>query len=265
MERGAWARRLLREKKTAAWFLANVIWIDLCSKVIPGSPKKAFDQLSSGRNKRKRLMSPGAGNSSNNLGGSDTAEKQKGFGDIRVWFGVALTRGVLGVTVFTTTEGIGAFPGETPQGIRQFIERLPQMLNQMLGRRTRKPRTLFSDRGQGFYHKTTGCITGEYETVCRELCFKPWARTNSRVGARAQPPDIADVLLHETAIADLRALIFKSTPVKPWEETAERFAARLQEAVDHANAEHRLADLCREMPQRLDSSVKVYEGDRLPK
>ena len=120
------------------------------------------------------------------------------------------------------------------------------MLNQMLGRGARKPRTLFSDRGQGFYHKTTGCITGEYETVCRELSFKPW-------------------LLHETAIAGLRELIFKSTPVKPWEETAERFAARLQEAVDHANAEHRLADLCRGMPQRLDALVKVYEGDQMPK
>ena len=118
---------------------------------------------------------------------------------------------------------------------------------------------------QGFYHKTTGCITGEYETVCRELSFKPWAGTNSRIGARAQPPDIADVLLHETAIADLRALIFKSTPVKPWEETAERFAARLQEAVDHANAEHRLADLCRQMPQRLDDLVRTHKGDRLPK
>ena len=88
---------------------------------------------------------------------------------------------------------------------------------------------------------------------------------SARIGARAQPPDIADVLLHETAIADLRALIFKSTPVKPWEETAERFATCLQEAVGHANAEHHLADLCREMPQRLDALVKVYEGDRLPK
>ena len=45
----------------------------------------------------------------------------------------------------------------------------------------------------------------------------------------------------------------------------QRFAARLQEAVDHANAEHRLADLCREMPQRLDALVKVYEADRLPR
>ena len=101
--------------------------------------------------------------------------------------------------------------------------------------------------------------------MCREVSFKPWAGANSRIGARAQPPDIADVLLHETAIAGLRELILKSTPVKLWEETAARFAACLQEAVDHANGEHRLPDLCREIPQRLDALVKVYEGDRLPK
>ena len=75
------------------------------------------------------------------------------------------------------------------------------------------------------HHETTGCIPGEYETVCRELSFKPWAGANARIGARAQPPDIADVLLHETAIAGLRELIYKSIPVKPWEETAEGFAA----------------------------------------
>ena len=103
-ERMEWASRLLLEGKPATWFFMNVLWIDLCSKVIPGNPKKAFDQLQSGRNKRKRLMSPGAINKSENLGGSDTAEKQKSYGDTRVWFGIALTRGVLGVTVFTNTE-----------------------------------------------------------------------------------------------------------------------------------------------------------------
>ena len=41
VERMEWARRLLREKKAAAWFFTNIIWIDLCSKAIPGNPKKA--------------------------------------------------------------------------------------------------------------------------------------------------------------------------------------------------------------------------------
>ena len=38
-----------------------------------------------------------------------------------------------------------------------------------------------------------------------------------------------------------------------------------QEAVDHANAVHRHANLCRQMPQRLDDLVKTHKGDRLPK
>ena len=267
VERMEWARRLLREKKAAAWFFTNIIWIDLCSKVIPSNPKKAYDQLQASRNKRRRLMSPGGSSrdASDNSGGSDTAEKQKGFGDTRVWFGVALTRGVLGVTVFTTTEGAGAFPGENPEGVRQFVSRLPQMLNRMLGRSTRKPRVIFSDRGPGFYHRSTGAITGEYETVCREHRFKPWAGNNARRGPRAQPPDIPDVLLHETAISHLRERVYKSTPRKPWEETPKELETRLRAAEAYANAEYRLADLCRELPKRLENLVKVTHGDRLPK
>ena len=264
-ERMAWARRLLREKKSIPWLFTNIIWIDLCSKVIPGNPKKAPDQVQAGRNKRKRLMSPGATGCTVNLGGSDTAEKQKSYGDVRVWFGVALTRGVLGVIVFTETEGTGAYPGECPEGARQFVSRLPRLLNEMLGRATRKPRILFSDRGPGFYHRTTGGITGEYETSCREHGFEPWAGTNSRQGPRAQPPDIPDVLLHETAIAHLRENVFKSTPRRPWEETPVEFATRLRAAAAHANTEYRLGDLCRELPKRLDDLVKVTAGDRLPK
>ena len=53
--------------------------------------------------------------------------------------------------------------------------------------------------------------------------------------------------------------------ISPGEETPERFAARFQEAVDHANAAHRHADLCRQMPQRLDDLVKTHTGDRQPK
>ena len=51
----------------------------------------------------------------------------------------------------------------------------------------------------------------------------------------------------------------------PWEETPEWFAARFQGAVDHANAAHRHADLCRQMPQRLDDLVRTHKGGRLPK
>ena len=159
--RVAWGTRLLKEVsdgKNADWFCRNIVWIGLCSKVIPGSPQKALDQQQAARNKKLRLMSPNATTKSMNMGGSATAETQASYGDTRVYYGVVLCRGVLGATVFTD---VGDFPGETPLGIRYFIERLPALLQTMLGCDTPKPRTIFSDRGPGFYHKCTGYITGE--------------------------------------------------------------------------------------------------------
>ena len=66
-DRLAWGQRLLAENRrlnrSAAWFLQNIVWLDICSKVIPGSPAKALDQENAARNKNKRLMSTGASSS----------------------------------------------------------------------------------------------------------------------------------------------------------------------------------------------------------
>ena len=129
--RAGWARRLQRLGLDEAWFLRNVVWIDLCNKVIPGSPKKAFDQLAAGDSKRKRLMSPDAVQASDNAGGSKAAERQCSWGDTRVWHLVVMTRGRLGVHVFTNVDD---FPGETPLGAGMALARLPQILRRMLGR-----------------------------------------------------------------------------------------------------------------------------------
>ena len=76
-----------------------------------------------------------------------------GYGSTRVYFGVVLSRGVLGVAVFTD---VAQFPGETPEGVRLLVERLPGVLDEMLGCSSKKPRTLFTDRGSGFYHRRWG-------------------------------------------------------------------------------------------------------------
>ena len=81
-----------------------------------------------------------------------TAEKQCGFGDTRVFLIVVLSRGVLGVRVFTAKED---FPGETPEGGRLLVNHLPAVLKRMLGASAKLPRTIFSDRGPGFFHRTT--------------------------------------------------------------------------------------------------------------
>ena len=74
--RCSWSDRLLAEGMSDAWYLRNVVWIDLCSKIIPGTPEKAYDMMLAGKNKRKRLMSSDAVNEAENQGGSKTAEKQ---------------------------------------------------------------------------------------------------------------------------------------------------------------------------------------------
>ena len=83
------AKRLLGENHTAAWYRDTVVWVDICSKVIPGTLQK----------------SPGSMASSKNLGGSKTADKQCCWGDTRVFMAVVLARGVLCVKVFTEREG----------------------------------------------------------------------------------------------------------------------------------------------------------------
>ena len=112
-------------------------------------------------------MSPDASQASDNLGGSKTAERQASRGDTRVWFAALLARGRFGVTVFTDVAG---FPGETSLGAGMVVDRLPRLLRRMLGPDAPKPRTLFTDRGPGFY-AGTGSITAEYDAACRRNGF----------------------------------------------------------------------------------------------
>ena len=109
-----------------------------------------------------------------------------------------------------------------------------------------------------------GTITGDYETACRAGGFKPWAGTNSKKGPRAQPRDIGDVLLHETAISWLRREEENTRPKRPWEETPHEFAKRLQKGVRRINKEFDVRGLCMEFPQRLDDLINKTTGDRLP-
>ena len=146
-----------------------------------------------------------------------------------------------------------------------LVGRLPGLLNKMLGRSARKPRTIFTDRGPGFYHRTWGTITGDYESACREHGFKPWQGSNAKKGPHAQPGDIGDVLLHETAISWMRRREEATRPTKPWEETPHDVAARLQAAVCHVNEQFEVRALCMEFPQRLHDLVNKTRGDRLPK
>ena len=146
-----------------------------------------------------------------------------------------------------------------------MVNGLPALLDKMLGKDKAKPRTIFSDRGPGFFHRRWGTITGDYESALKEHGFRCWQGSNSIKGPRAQPRDIADVLLHETANGWLKALEEKCRPKVPWEETPEDLARRLQGCVDHINSNFDVRGLCMEFPQRLEALANVALGDRLRK
>ena len=260
-EQLAWARRLLRLGRSSAWHRGNVIWADMSSKVIPGTPQKAFQQSLAGKGKRRRLMSSDAAAESRHFAGTSPAERQASTGDTRVYFLLTATRGVLGIKTFSAVD---TFPGETQAGAALCVEALPQLLKHMLGQATPKPRTLFTDRGPGFYNNRYGTITGDYEGACRKHGFHPWAGTNAKMGPKAQPGDIADVFPHETITAWVRARLAKSAQDlrSPWQETPAKFAQRLEAVVKDINAECDVASACASFPARLRNLV-ASKGDRL--
>ena len=63
--------------------------------------------------RKGRLVSPGSMALSSIWGGSQAAEKQCGCGDTRVFWLAVLTRGKLGIHVFTELDD---FPGDAPGG-----------------------------------------------------------------------------------------------------------------------------------------------------
>ena len=146
------------------------------------------------------------------------------------------------------------------------VEKLPRMLKNMLGRNGRKPDVLFTDRGPGFYNRRYGTITGDYEAACTHHGFSLWAGNNADTGPRAQPADIADMLLHETATSWIRAELAKTGASlrEPWTETPVEFGARMPEVVQTVNATCDVSGLCMQFPRRLRALIKT-KGDRIAK
>ena len=259
-ERAEWARRLLRENDSETWYHKHVIWVDVCSKVLAKEPRKACEAVRYGKSKKRRLMSPGCRGDSENIGGTKESQKQCSQGDTRVWYFVAMARGVYAAHAFVGK----AYHAETQALAADCVSRLPSMLTKMLGN-VRKPNVIFSDRGPGFYHRRYGSVTPDYDEARAAHGFQLWAGTNSKEGPHRQPPDIADVLLHETANAWLSLRLDRSAEhlQKPWEETPAEFARRLGDCVKDINRTCDVDSLCRSFPKRL-RDLQQRGGDRLP-
>ena len=66
----------------------------------------------------------------------------------------------------------------------------------MLGDDAKLPRTVFTDRGTGMYNPQ-GKVVRRYHAALESAGFTLYWGTD----ARRQSPDMADMLLHETAVA----------------------------------------------------------------
>ena len=74
--------------------------------------------------------------------------------------------------------------------------------------------------------------------------------------AAEQPPDIPDVLAHETAISWLKLRESKTKSPRPWEESREAFTVRMR----GINAQCDVDGLCHGFVTRLERVVELKGG-----
>ena len=245
--REGWGKQVLDLELPAAWYERHCIWLDPCSSVIPGSPRSVFDQTQSNNGKGPRWMSKDARIYSRNLRASPYAGHQAQWGDQRVWWFMVFTRGHIKLCIMKDDWQQNA------DGMAQMVSKLPQVLEDMLGDGP-KPRVVFSDRGPGFYQGSHGAICGAYSRALTKDGFRPFAGAN----ASWQPPDIADLLLHESVAGNIRRY-FRRNPIK-WgcdlKVNYKKFVQKMKECEVHLNTHHNLKSLSRAFPNRVKKMVK---------
>ena len=126
------------------------------------------------------------------------------------------------------------------EGQAQMVKRLPKILKKMLGNDETWASTVFTDRGPGFYWPLQGTICPKYLEALTECGFTPWAGEH----AKWQPPDIPDLLLHETVVAWIRKFL-RQHPIRITENMArniENLGEKLAEAQEHINEHYEVED-----------------------
>ena len=78
--------------------------------------------------------------------------------------------------------------------------------------------------------------------------------------AAAQPPDIPDVLAHETAISWVKLRESKTKLARPWEESREAFTVRIRGIAQEVTAQCDVDGLCRGFEKRLERVVELTGG-----
>ena len=149
------------------------------------------------------------------------------------------------------------FAGEKPEGAAVLVAKVRSAVNVRFPGDD-QPDTIMVDRGVGFWSPNGGMITREFKTAVQESGFKTFYGDE---GWR-QPGKLADVLLHETAVAWIRKKEETCRTTTPWTETVVEFSTRLKQIVQEINTTHDVDGLCRQFPRRLQE-LEDREGDRL--
>ena len=251
--RGEWGKVMLAKRHHKDWYFRHVLWMDPCHTILPGRPKTEFDQRMASYGKGKRWMSHDARDDSRNMRSSPYVNKTLQWGDKRVWWYIFLTQGQVHVEVLP--DGWSQWDGQA-----KVVEMLPRILRKMLGRDATYPDHVFTDRGPGYYNPSSATISPDYLAALKQQGLKPWAGDHGKW----QPPDLPDVLLHETAVSWIRKFL-KQHPVKlgqSVEVNTDLLKAVLQEACDNINNYYEVEDLCNDLPERLKALVETG-GERL--
>ena len=112
--------------------------------------------------------------------------------------------------------------------------------------------------GRGFYAPATGRITEAFKNALAEHDLDVILGDN----AQAQPGNMQEVLLHETAVSWMRLRLARTTPQRSWLETREQYGLRLKRCCQEVNDELDVEGLCRDFPKRI-KLLKDGEGRRI--
>ena len=249
-----WARAQLRLEHPPEWYFRHCVWLDPCSTILSVAPRAAFDESQAAYGKGKRWMSADTRVRSRNTRASPYATKQQQFGDRRVWWFIIMTRGKVHFEIMPPEWT------QTGEGMATMVDGLEGVLHKMLGRDAALPRILASDRGPGLYQSSTGHIVRKYNDALKANGFRTYAGED----ASKQPPDIPDVLPHETAVGWARTYM-KKRPLSKADglEGMEMQLKKLLLACQrHINAEFDVEGLCRSFPRRL-GELNTKQGERL--
>ena len=80
--------------------------------------------------------------------------------------------------------------------------------------------------------------------------------------ASAQPGNLQEVMLHETAVSWIRHQEGQTRPKEPWLESLEDYTSRMKGIAQDINNRLNVEGLCRALPKRVAKVIEA-KGDRI--